>query len=571
MDSLRLGSRCRVRTAFFPVDLKHISLAGFHIRYDKLPVSVTAACHWKQGLLGIPEVQCKRLGPGSPNPEETVPVTDEVGADGVSQMFMAGIELQILLLGPVDFRGRNGASTVPLQRPARTGRPGGRISVLLPVLTRGSCVRFAIIRQKDSIVNTTTRLQLSIMMFLQYFVWGAWYVTMATYLSKVGFQGGDIGRAYSAAAWAAIVSPFLVGMIADRFFASQIVLAALHLIGAVLLFFASKVTQPGMFFWVLLAYMLCYMPTLALTNAISFRHMEDPAKQFPGIRVLGTIGWIVAGLVIGFMKIESSSVPMQIAAGVSALLGIYSLALPHTPPQSAGKEASVRQVLGLDALGLMKEPSFAVFAIASFLICIPLSFYYNFTNLFLNESGMVNAAGKMTMGQMSEIFFMIVMPVFFVRLGVKWMLVVGMLAWAARYFLFAYGNNSSLVWMFYLGILLHGICYDFFFVTGQIYIDRKAPPDLRASAQGFLAFLTLGLGMLIGANASGQIVEKYQIKTGTEITGHQWQTIWLVPAAMATVVLLLFAAVFRDKISAVEMRKREVKAQRPGEPKTEVI
>ena len=290
----------------------------------------------------------------------------------------------------------------------------------------------------------------------------------------------------------------------------------------------------------LLAYALCFMPTLALSNAISFRQMSDPGLEFPPIRVLGTIGWIVAGLVVGSLGLEATAMPMRLAAGASLLLGGFCLALPHTPPQ-ASRRATLGGVLGLDALKMLRDRSFAVFVLGSFLICIPLQFYYAFANLFLNEIGVVNAAGKMTLGQMSEIGFMLVMPWFFARLGVKWMLLVGMAAWAIRYLFFAYGDTGSLVWMLYAGILLHGICYDFFFVTGQIYVDARAPSDLRSAAQGLIAFVTLGVGMFIGSWASGRVVDAY-----AAAGGHDWTPIWVIPAAGAFVVLLLFAALFRD-------------------------
>jgi len=403
-------------------------------------------------------------------------------------------------------------------------------------------------------MNLRIRTELSVMMFLQFFIWGAWFVTMGTYLGKgLGFEGTDIGRAYSATAWAAIISPFFIGMIADRFFPAQIVLGVMHLLGAVLMYLTSTVTTPGTFFWLLLAYALCYMPTLALVNAISFHQMTNPEKEFPPIRVLGTLGWIVAGLMIMALgrarltNIEATAIPMRMAAACSLLLGIYSFFLPNTPPKATGKKVSVRDVLGLDALRLMKERSFAIFVICSLLVCIPLAFYYNFTNLFLNESGIKDVAGKMTMGQMSEVFFMLVMPFFFVRLGVKKMLLVGMAAWALRYVLFAFGNNESLVFMFYLGILLHGICYDFFFVTGQIYVDKVAPEEIRANAQGLIAMITYGAGMVIGAAISGRVAEHYQIMEAGEVVGHQWPQVWVIPAVMAVVVIVLFALLFREK------------------------
>ncbi len=388
-----------------------------------------------------------------------------------------------------------------------------------------------------------TRLKLSAMMFLQYFVWGAWYVTMGTWLgTTLHFSGEQIGLAAGTTAVAAIISPFFVGMVADRVMATERILALLHVLGGAVLFYASLQTSFGPFYLVLLVYTLCYMPTLALSNSLSFRQMDDPGREFPPIRVLGTIGWIVAGLFIGTLGLEATARPLQIAAGGSVALGLFCLALPHTPPMKrAGERATFGSILGLDALKLLGERSFAIFVLGSFLVCIPLQFYYAFANLFLNELNVSNAAGKMTLGQMSEIFFMLVMPWFFRRLGVKWMLLVGMAAWTLRYAFFAFGTHADLVWMLYAGILLHGICYDFFFVTGQIYVDRKAPPDLRAAAQGFIAFVTLGVGMFIGSWASGKVVDMFASPGG----GHDWHQIWLVPAAGAFVVLLLFALFFR--------------------------
>jgi nucleoside transporter len=288
------------------------------------------------------------------------------------------------------------------------------------------------------------------MMFLQYFVWGAWSVTMGTWLSAtLRFSGEQVGLAYGTTALAAMISPFFVGMVADRFFATERILAALHLIGGVILFYASMQTSFAALYGVLLGYTLCYMPTLALTNSLSFRQMDDPAREFPAVRVLGTIGWIVAGIAVGTIGIEATPAPMRIAAAGSIMLGLFCFFLPHTPPQKTGHRAGWREVLGLDALKLLRDSSFAVFVVGSFLICIPLQFYYTFTNPFLNELGMTNAAGKMTLGQMSEIFFMLVMPWFFRRLGVKTMLLVGMAAWAARYALFAAGDTGALVWMLY--------------------------------------------------------------------------------------------------------------------------
>lgn len=393
------------------------------------------------------------------------------------------------------------------------------------------------------------RTRLSAMMFIQYFVYGSWLVTMGTLMGQtLGFDGTQIGRVYGIPAIAAIIAPFFVGMIADRFFATQKVLAVLSILGAALLYFASLQTTYTGFFWGMMAYSLCFMPTLALSNSLSFDHIPDPAKDFPRIRVLGTIGFIAVGLIIGRMRIEASAVPLQIGAVAMLILGIYALTLPHTPPHAAGKPFSVRDVLGLDALSLMKDRSFAVFVLGSFLLCIPLQFYYAFTNLFLNEIGMSEPASKMTMGQMSEIAFMVLMPWFLVRLGVKRMLLIGMVAWAARYMLFAYGDAGSAIWMLYLGIILHGICYDFFFVTGQIYVDQRADIRIRAAAQGFIAFVTLGAGQLIGSWLAGAVVQANTI-AGTPAT-HDWRAVWLVPAAGAVGVLFLFAALFKPQATS---------------------
>lgn len=388
------------------------------------------------------------------------------------------------------------------------------------------------------------RVRLSGMMFVQYFVWGAWFVTLGTYLStSLEFDGSQIGLLYGTTAVAAMISPFFVGMVADRYLATEKILALLHLAGAALLYLASTIESFGALYATLLAYTLCYMPTLALTNSLAFHHVRDSARDFPQIRVLGTIGWIAAGLLVGRMGVEATALPLRIAAGASLLMALYSLALPHTPPKGSTGRLRARDVIGLDALALMKDRSFATLVVGSFLLSIPLQFYYAFTNLFLNEIGMAEPASKMTLGQMSEIGFMLLMPWFLARLGVKTTMLIGMAAWSARYVLFAQGNAGDLSWMLYTGILLHGICYDFFFVTGQIYVDQRADVRIRAAAQGFIAFVTLGAGMFIGAWASGLIVEAYTLTGG----GHDWRTIWMIPAVAAAVVLAGFAILFRPQ------------------------
>ena len=411
----------------------------------------------------------------------------------------------------------------------------------------------------------STRIRLSAMMFLQYFIYGSWLVTLGTFLgASLKASGSDIGTAYSLPAVAAIVSPFLVGMIADRFFATEKVLALLHVVGAGVLYYAATQTAFAQFWPLFLVYVLCYMPTLALTNALAFDHMADPATEFPRIRVLGTIGFIAAGWAIGILPdqavvgeaaritAEKTALPLMLGAGASLLMGLYCLTLPHTPPHNAGKKLAVRDILGLDALSLMKDRSFAVFVLGSFLLCIPLQFYYAFANPFLNEIGVQNAAAKMTLGQMSEIGFMLLMPFFFVRLGIKKLLLIGMATWTLRYLLFAYGNAGSGMWMLYLGLLVHGVCYDFFFVTGQIYVDQQADIRIRAAAQGFIALVTLGAGQLIGSKLSGLVVDANAIAASTPggAVTHDWTRIWFIPAMGALGVMLIFAALFKVKPSA---------------------
>jgi nucleoside transporter len=393
------------------------------------------------------------------------------------------------------------------------------------------------------------RARLSTMMFLEYFIWGAWYVTLGTWLSgPLHFTGQQIGLAAGATSVGAILAPFFVGLIADRLFATQKVLAVLHLLGAALLFAATLQSAFGAFYALVLLYCFCFMPTLALTNSLAFRQMRDPKEEFGAIRVLGSGGWIVAGLLIGTLRVEATALPMQLAALSSLVMGIYCLTLPPTPPLGSSTDRfTLSSIFPREAFALLKERSMLIFVIASFFICIPLQFYYAFTNLFLNQVGVQNAAGKMTGGQMSELLCMVLIPWFFRRLGVKYMLVAGMAAWVMRYLFFAYGNPTDGVWMLWGGILLHGICYDFFFVTGQIYIDNKADAGLRAAAQGLITFITYGLGMFVGSWLSGFVVEHYALAAPLGAVTYEWRSVWLFSAIVSALVLFFFLATFSEK------------------------
>ena len=339
------------------------------------------------------------------------------------------------------------------------------------------------------------RIRLSLMMFLNYVIWGSWYVTLGAYLTiTLKFTGTEAGAVFGTTALACMISPFFVGLIADRFFASERVLAALHLLGAVLLFFVTKATSFGAVYALMFAYCLCYFPTIALTNSLTLQHLKDTGRDFPLIRVFGTLGWIAIGVTIGRLGVETSTVPFLLAAGASVVMSIFSLTLPHTPPPSKGQSVTLRRILGLDALVMLKRPSFAVFAVASILACIPLTFYFSFTNAYLNSLHVANAAGKMALGQASEVVMMILMPFILRRVTVKSILLMGLLAWSVRYLLLAYGNPGSAIWMFYVAILLHGICYDFFFMTGQLYTDQESSgqPEKRGARIDYISYLWSG-------------------------------------------------------------------------------
>lgn len=415
-------------------------------------------------------------------------------------------------------------------------------------------------------MNSSVRVRLSAMMFLEFFIWGAWFVTMGTYLldpaghGGLGVNGLQVSEAFLSQSIGAIIAPFIVGLIADRFFSAQRIMGILHIVGAFLLWGAAVSPDFDKFFPLILIYMILYMPTLALANSVAMRQMTNAEKEFPFIRVLGTIGWIVAGLIIGFMQWEKGhtlDLTFKMAAIASLVLGIYSFTLPDTKPLKRNVKTSVGELMGLDAIGLFKNRSYLIFFIASVAICIPTAFYYNFTNPFLNEIGMTAAAAKQTIGQFLEVIFMLLMPFFFKKLGIKKMLALGMLAWAVRYVCFAFGyQTSGLFWLLIVGIAIHGVCYDYFFVTGQIYTDNHAGKKFQSAAQGLITLGTYGVGMLIGSLISGPIVDHWKTATG-----HDWQIIWLIPAGIAIVVLIPFLILFRDdkketnKMSSVPMEE----------------
>ena len=391
------------------------------------------------------------------------------------------------------------------------------------------------------------------MMFLEFFIWGGWFVTLGTFLgNNLNATGAETGMAYSTQSWGAIIAPFIIGMIADRFFNAERILGVLHIIGAILMYQMSQVTDFQMFYPYVLGYMIAYMPTLALVNSVSFNQMTNPAKQFSYIRVWGTVGWIIAGLGISYLFHWDSADGIKegmlqntflMTAIASAILGIFSFTLPETPPKMSKGKVTVSDVLGFDAIKLLYNRNFLIFFISSVLISIPLAFYYQNANPFFTEIGVENPTGKMTIGQISEVLFMLLLPIFFNKFGFKKTLLFGMLAWVIRYLLFAYGNAGELTFMLLIGIGLHGICYDFFFVSGQIYTDCKAGEKIKSAAQGLITLATYGVGMLIGFWVAGKISDKYLIAENT----HSWQEIWMFPAGFAAVVFIVFALFFKNE------------------------
>ncbi|WP_435624210.1 nucleoside permease [Flagellimonas sp.] len=402
-------------------------------------------------------------------------------------------------------------------------------------------------------MNSIAKFQLSFMMFLEFFIWGGWFVTMGIYLpNTLNASGVEIASAYSSQSWGAIIAPFIIGLICDRYFNAEKVLGILHLIGAFIMYQLANASDISVFIPYVYGYMIAYMPTLALVNSVAFNQMKDPSKEFAFVRVFGTIGWIVAGLAISFFGWDSEAGVQEgllkntflMVAGASALLGVFSFTLPKTPPKSSKDDkVTISDILGLEALKLLKDRNFLIFFIASVLICIPLAFYYQHAGQFLGEIGVSNPAGKMTIGQISEVLFMLLLPFFFKKFGFKMTILAGMLAWTVRYLLFAFGDAGELAFMLIVGIALHGICYDFFFVSGQIYTDSKAGEKYKSAAQGLITLATYGVGMLIGFWVAGKITDSYLVSENV----HEWTNIWTFPAIFAFVVLILFMLLFKNE------------------------
>jgi len=406
--------------------------------------------------------------------------------------------------------------------------------------------------------------RLSVMMFLEFLIWGGWYVTVPNYMTAHGLDG-QIGTVFSLCPIAAIISPFFLGMVADRFFATERVLAVLSLLGGLCLMAVPVLhasANPNLFLGLLMLHALCFMPTLGLTSSLTFHNVTNQEKQFPIIRVFGTIGWIAANWIVSaLLNGDKTDVQFWVAGGAAILLGIYSFTLPHTPPPAAGKQATVRDILGLDSLALLKRPSFAIFIICSLLICIPLAFYYAYAPVFVGVVGFKFPAASMSFGQMGEVLFMLAMPMLFARLGVKYMLLAGMAAWVVRYGLFAAAADTHIQWMVMAGILLHGMCYDFFVVTGQIYVDKRSTPQIRGQAQGFLILVSQGVGMLIGAQSAGAI---YAAQKHGEVIN--WHMLWLIPCIVAAVITIAFFALFRDDSNEPAIEVEDVAQPLPAMP-----
>lgn len=395
-------------------------------------------------------------------------------------------------------------------------------------------------------MQTQLKTKLSIFMFLQYFIWSSWYMTLGAYLGTLKFSGEQIGLAYGAFAWGAILSPFIVGLIADRFFASEKIIAVLGIVGGLVMLLIPQLTTFGSVYATLILYCTLYAPTLALGNSLSMTHLADAKKDFPFVKIFSAVGWIAGGVVLSQLKGEQSSLQHYLAGGTSLVFGLFALTLPHTPPKKKGADVSLGEVLGLDALALLKKPTFAIFILCMFLICIPLYFYFVNMGTYLTQLKWENMAQKMTLAQVSDVIFLLLLPVMLKKLGYKKTIFLGILAWVTRYFLLSASASSAGTTLIFGAILLHGVCYDFLFIAGQLYVDDEANERIRGAAQGLIAIILWGFGSLVGTYLAGRVMDQHKLAEAKGAIAHDWSAIWATPAWIAVGVLVTFLIFFRE-------------------------
>jgi nucleoside transporter len=403
-------------------------------------------------------------------------------------------------------------------------------------------------------MQTQLKIKLSIFMFLQYFIWSSWYMTLGSYLGTVlKFNGEQIGLAYGAFAWGAILSPFIVGLIADRFFASEKIIAVLGIVGGLVMLYIPQLKTFGSVYPMLILYCTLYAPTLALGNSVSMTHLADAKKDFPFVKIFSAVGWIAGGVVLSQLKAEQSTLQYYLAGGSSMVFGLFALALPHTPPKKKGQNVSLGEVLGLDALALLKKPAFAIFILCMFLICIPLYFYFVNLGTYLTQLKWADMAQKMTLAQVSDILFLVLLPLMLKKLGYKKTIMLGILAWVIRYFMFSASASSTGTVLIFGAILLHGVCYDFLFIAGQLYVDGEANERIRGAAQGLIAIILWGFGSLVGTYLAGRVMDMNKLATPRGDITHDWAAIWATPAWIAVGVLVLFLIFFREPRKAAAL------------------
>jgi len=383
----------------------------------------------------------------------------------------------------------------------------------------------------------SVRWRLSVMMFLEFAVWGAWFMPFSAYCKdQLGFDGQQIGNLYGMMALGTMASMFIAGQLADRVMSSEYLMAIFHFAGAGFMYAMTRTHDYNTIWYLMLGYALVYNPTLAMANTLAFANIPDATRDFPTLRVLGTIGWIAANFAVDHLLpvgSASTSRPLLLCAGLSVALGLFSFVLPHTPP--SGKRGDA--IPFISAIKLLRQPDFGIFFAISFVITIALSFYYMNGVPFLKDAGFDNPTTKLTIGQWSELFFMLMLPLALGRFGIKWVLGIGMGAWAVRYGIFSFAHAK---WLILLGVALHGVCFDFFLAAGFIYTDNTAPANIRSSAQSLFTFLTYGFGMYLGFEIGGFVLKRYTVNDVAN-----WHIIWGIPAIGAMVCLLFFLLLWR--------------------------